>query len=225
MNEVNSCVCSNGADYQKLSECSAKMRHCISTLRFTPLPFNSVVITAASAQRYCLETRAMLDKITISKNPPFQTDNYPRANNARLGCVTDCITLVHEMYERGIPVWYVRPSSQVPITTNIMEQGHIIRPSRVGIQIQRWPNTPIFYQGPISREIHAGIENWKPGNLRLHLLGRGSVPDPRTLTSNHNRTQNQTVANSKRKRIEPCKSSRLCVNLSSRVVFQLDYRL
>lgn len=209
MNEVKSCACSNGADYQKLAECSAKMRHCISTLRFTPLPFNSVTLTVASAQRYCLETRAMLDKIAMSKNPPFQT-TYPPGDNTRLGCVTDRITLVHELYERGIPVWYVRPSSQVPLNTNIVQQAPVIRPSRVGIQTKRWPNAPIFYQGPISREMHAEIESWKPGNLQLQLLGRSSVvPDSGTLTltNDHNLTQNHATPNSTRKRVEPCKPS------------------
>lgn len=205
--EVEACVCSNALDYQKLHDCATKMRHCVSSLYYTPQPFTSAHLTTIAAQRYCLELRAILDKIAIhrksipSPDSPsvFSSDGPSPVDNTRLGCISDRVPVLCELHEKGIPVWYVRPSSEVSFSTNIVKQAPTIRPAHCGIETKRWPGAPIFYQGPLSRQIHAGIENWQPGNLQLNLLGRGSQSESSTEASQQKSTQ-------KSHRSQPCES-------------------
>ncbi|KAF9442851.1 hypothetical protein P691DRAFT_680688 [Macrolepiota fuliginosa MF-IS2] len=112
MKEVDACICSDGLDWQKLQKSAMKMHSCITGLHLTVQPYLDTVITVAAAQRYCLETRALLDKITNS----FFVDN------TILGCITDHIPTLYELYKKGVPVWFVRPPSQVPDDLNII--GH-----------------------------------------------------------------------------------------------------
>ncbi|KAJ3563556.1 hypothetical protein NP233_g8867 [Leucocoprinus birnbaumii] len=176
MEEVKLCVCNDGLVWSKLQACAGKMRQCTSTLLYTPQPYLVAMLTLAAAQRYCLETRAMLDRIAdIGKN--HASDDYPPANHSLLGCITNRVPVVYEMYEKGIPVWFVWPLSRVTSDTSIVAQGLVLLPAEFGVELKRWPGAPIFYQGRLARDIHNSIENWRPGNMDLRLLcGESIIP-------------------------------------------------
>lgn len=172
MNEVKACVCGDGQDHQKLNLAAAKMRAYTSALRFTPQPFESVLLTVAAAQRYCLETRAMLDK--IKKWDPMTTTSEQRpADSTIMGCVTDSAPVAYLLHEKGVPVWFVRSLSQLPDSINIIEERPTVRPAHVGIVEKYLVDGHNFYVGPISPVMLKAIENWKPGALDFRLVGKG----------------------------------------------------
>lgn len=92
-----------------------------------------------------------------------------------MGCVTDRIQIAYDMYEKGVPVWLVRPPSQIPDDINIIDPWFPTKPAQAGVVVQRWSGAPIFYQGPLSREIHLSIYKWKPGQANLTRIVDGDT--------------------------------------------------
>jgi hypothetical protein len=144
------------------------MRSLTSSLLFTPQDYCSVMLTVAAAQRSCLATRAILDK--IKKWDSMSLTSSPRVNDRILGCVTDRLTIVHEMFEKGVPVWYVRPITHLPRDINIVSPEPVVQPKDAGIITTPWNGAPVFYHGPLSRRIHDAISLWKPGTLDIRFL-------------------------------------------------------
>ncbi|KAF9443250.1 hypothetical protein P691DRAFT_788303 [Macrolepiota fuliginosa MF-IS2] len=155
----------------QLYEICNKLMEEVQSCRFLTTSFLTVMLTVAAAQQYCLETCALLDKLMKFDSVPIpQADNYLKANNEFMGCIADRLSLVYEFYKKGIPVWLVHPPAQVTMDTNIVKQLPVMKPAQAGICIKRWSGAPIFYQGPLSVEIHLSIYCWKPGQMDLTKL-------------------------------------------------------
>jgi hypothetical protein len=166
-----------------------------------------MIVTLASAQRYCLETRALLDKIIKWDAREYHSETYPPANSKLLGCITDRVPVLYDMYEKGVLVWFVRPPSRVSSSTNICEQGLILPPTHFGIKIKQLGGVLPFYQGRISQDMVLALENWRPGPLDLNLLGNrsNSEADP----SEEGISATRAGTSKKNKRTQPCK--RFCI--------------
>lgn len=184
--EVLACVCSNGKVQRKLALAASKMRAYTSALRHTPQPFRGVLQTVAAAQRYCLETRAILDKIT-KWDPMKPTSGERPTDTTILGSVTDSKSVAYLMQQKGVPVWFVRTLAQLPDDVNILEERPVLRPSHFGIELTPLYEGHNFYVGPISSVLFEAIENWKPGSLDFRLLGKGIPLEPAdpTLAAHH----------------------------------------
>ncbi|KAF9442095.1 hypothetical protein P691DRAFT_642692, partial [Macrolepiota fuliginosa MF-IS2] len=118
MKEVQDCATLNSHDWGKLCDSASKMRSCTAALKFTPQEFLQVMLTVSAAQRYCLTTRAIIDKIKKWDRMPMLDKAHP-VDNTILGCITDRIPIIYELFEKGVPVWYVRPASHLPKDINI----------------------------------------------------------------------------------------------------------
>lgn len=80
-------------------------------------------------QRLCLETRALLDKLTKWDRLVTSRDKgYLTAGEDIIGCVTGCISVALEMDEKGVPVWLfvVRPGSRT-IEKNIIPLSNLLK--------------------------------------------------------------------------------------------------
>src|SRR5262249_21369030 len=129
MEEVNACQTFNANDWRLLQECARKMRSLTSSLLFTPQDYCSVILTVAAAQRACLSTRAVLDKIKKWDSMSIASSGV---DHRILGCVTDRLAIVHEMFDKGVPVWYVRPIAYLPADMNIISPELVVQPQGAG---------------------------------------------------------------------------------------------
>ncbi|KAJ3566665.1 hypothetical protein NP233_g6856 [Leucocoprinus birnbaumii] len=169
MKEVEACRCESGADYNRLQKAAWMMRNCTSTLMYTPQAYQDVLFILTSAQRAILETRALLDKINKWDKLPASEQIRP-TDHSILGCVTDRIPLAYEMYAKGVPVWLVRPPSQISEDLTILAEAATTTPVKFGINTTILRNAPAFYRGPLARNIHESIQNWQPGSLKMNFL-------------------------------------------------------
>ncbi|KAJ3557757.1 hypothetical protein NP233_g11662 [Leucocoprinus birnbaumii] len=167
--EVDMCRCHEGAVYQKLQAAAANMRSCTSALLYTPQKFLNVMMTVTAAQRYCLTTKAIVDKIN-KWDALVTSGNIQPVDNTIMGCVTGHLTSAIEFYEKGVPVWLVRPVGDLPEDIVILEQQYPVMPREAGVVLKPWKGAPVLYRGPHSREIHATIESWKPTTLDIRLI-------------------------------------------------------
>ncbi|KAF5362322.1 hypothetical protein D9756_002850 [Leucocoprinus leucothites] len=150
MKEVDACKCESGSDYNKLQRAAWLMRSCTATLLYTPQSFLDVMLILTAAQRGCLETRALLDKINIWDKmaaPP----TIPPTNTSILA-----------VSRTGYP----SPTRYTTIKSHISTTS----PKEFGICTKIWPGAPAFYQGPLARDIHESIQKWKPGSMNMLLL-------------------------------------------------------
>ncbi|KAJ3567634.1 hypothetical protein NP233_g6237 [Leucocoprinus birnbaumii] len=177
MKEVDCCRCYDGAIFQKLHAAANGMRFCTSTLLYTPQSFVNTLLTVTSAQRFCLTTRALLDKITKWDNVRLSDDIHV-VDNSIMGCVTDRPSLVEEMYAKGVPVWYICSVDYLPEDIAILGQQIPIKPHEMGVVMKQWKGAPPFYHGPHARDIHSSIENWRPGNLDIRLVETSTEDTP-----------------------------------------------
>ncbi|KAJ3564612.1 hypothetical protein NP233_g8187 [Leucocoprinus birnbaumii] len=171
MKEVDCCRCHDGAIFQKLHAAANAMRFCTSTLLYTPQSFVNTMLTVTAAQRFCLTTRALLDKIMRWDNLRL-SDDIRAVDNSIMGCITDRPSFVEEMYAKGVPVWYICSVDYLPEDIVILGQQYPVKPSEMGIVIKPWKGAPAFYRGPHARDIHSPIENWRPGNLDIRLVDK-----------------------------------------------------
>lgn len=121
MKEVNICVLWDGIVWQQLNDSASKIWSCTTSLQFIPQEFLSVMLTVTAAQCYCFITCALLDKINKWDWIPLSNNPHP-VNNTIMDCVTDCIPEVYHLFNKGVPVWYVCPVTQLPKDLNIVEQ-------------------------------------------------------------------------------------------------------
>lgn len=170
MEEVDSCECNNGLDYQRLQMAAAQMRGCVAALRFGTSSYLTMKLNVTWAQRCFLEVRALLDKITKWDRITPKGEGYPEADNNLMGCVTDRVQFAHEMYEKGVPVWLVRRPSQVSDEANIIGPWCPTEPAQAGVVIKRMIGAPVFYSGPLSSNMYLGIYKWKPGQADMMLI-------------------------------------------------------
>jgi hypothetical protein len=183
MEEVNTYSPSHANDWLLLQENARNMRSLTSSLLFTPQEYFSIVLTVAAAQRACLSTRAILDK--IKKWDPMSLATSSPVDNRIIGCVTDRLSVVYDMFERGVPVWYVRPINYLPHDINIISPEPVVQPKNAGIIITPWKKAPIFYRGALSPKIHTAINRWKPGTLDIRFLpgvSENNVSEPELNT-------------------------------------------
>lgn len=159
---------SSRRDHIKLQEAATAMRHHFVALEQMLQPFVYTVVTLTSFQRSYLETRALLDKIQ-KFNKRYSLCDTPSCwpvDNSLMGIVTDRISLVHELYLKGVPVWFVRSAASVSSATNIVKPMALTRPGASnGVVLEFWPNLPIPYQGPRTPMMYATIMKWQPGVL------------------------------------------------------------
>ncbi len=162
-------------DQRKLHAAAATMRHCTATLRWTPQTYLNVVQTVTATQRYYLETQAMLDKIRIREE---YRGERPATVFPFIGTVTNRESVVSELFDKGIPVWYVRAGAFIPRHINIIQQMPLADPHpSLGVVVDRWPNAPVFYTGPLSPGIYFATGKWRPGTIDLSRVGQELPPE------------------------------------------------
>lgn len=176
LEEVANTRCPDGEEFNKLHKLASCMKATTSSLLNTPLCFLDVMITLSAAQRFCLETRALLDKINKWDKMAAVTKPRP-VDNTILGCITDRAPLVHLLYDLGVPVWFVRPLSHVSSTLSIRKQCTCTTPEQFGVNMTPWPGALCFYSGPLDREIHKTIQKWKPGAVKHQYLEQVSTAE------------------------------------------------
>lgn len=136
--------------HRKMHEAAHAMRHASATLRFQPQTFANTVLTVVAFQRYYLETPAIIDKFSKYDLRIFMGKKH-EVDLSIMGAITDRVTLVWELFEKGVPVWYVRTAMAIPKTINIVQQAPLSHPHpSCGVVLERWPGAPVFYNGPRS---------------------------------------------------------------------------
>ncbi|KAJ3564158.1 hypothetical protein NP233_g8475 [Leucocoprinus birnbaumii] len=180
LDEVMECRCPDGGTQTKLYRLANHMKHTTTSILNTPQSYLDAMYTFTAAQRYCLEVRALLDKIThwdvmgpVKKPRPV--------NNSILGCVTDRAPVVNGLYEMGVPVWYVRPLTHLTPSMTILKQRACTPPADFGIDLTPWPGCPSFYTGPLDRGIYKLLQNWQPGAVKKFPLEAISTADSETV--------------------------------------------
>lgn len=154
-------------DFRQLHEAAAAMRMSISTLRHVIQTFHNVLFSVTAAQRFYLETRAILDKMR-KFDPRISTGTKHDVDLSIIGTVTDRPSLVYELFYKGVPVWFVRRAGMIPRTINIIDQVTVTNPHpSLGVILQRWPGAPVFYSGPRSPGMYFATNQWRPGSIDL----------------------------------------------------------
>lgn len=205
-----------GVEHHKLCSTAEQMRYCVSSLRFTITTFTNILVTVAATQRYCLETRAWLDKFTKwDRLPTSQKDGSPLpVDHGIIGCVTDRLPLVAEMLGKGVPVWLVRSASMVPPEINVVQQILVTEPKRAGVVTEKLFENTYYYQGPLSTEIYLSVSRWKPGLLDMTKIEAGDPPPamytPAASASAQASAQRPAVGGNDNRRMQPCKCLLSC---------------
>lgn len=158
-------------DHRKLHEAATAMRMCTSTLRHQPATFHNVLFTVTAAQRYYLETRAILDKIR-KFDPRILTSKTHDVDLSIMGTVTDRPSIVYQFFQKGIPVWFVRKAITIPKNINIIQQVPVTEPHpSLGVVLARWPRAPVFYFGPRCPGMYYATNKWFPGSIDFSNVG------------------------------------------------------
>ncbi|KAJ3567227.1 hypothetical protein NP233_g6498 [Leucocoprinus birnbaumii] len=166
-------------DSVKLQETATAMRHHFSTLEYLNQSYESTVATVTLFQRSFLETRALLDKIQTFNKRCFGCDEpkpWP-VDNSLMGIVTDRVSLVQELYFKGVPVWFVRSANLISPTINIGSSFSLTPPILSnGVVVKPWPDAPVFYRGACAPAMYTATLKWRPGVVDLTCVELNTHP-------------------------------------------------
>lgn len=111
---------SEGHIFRDLLHAVRGMRMLSSLLTFAPQTWLMTLLTVTKFQRYCLETLAIVEYTSIWQEIRLITFDEPRqVDRSLVGAVTADVTVAHDLYTIGVPVWLVRPPSRVSSDTRV----------------------------------------------------------------------------------------------------------
>ncbi|KAH6904760.1 hypothetical protein BKA70DRAFT_1431658 [Coprinopsis sp. MPI-PUGE-AT-0042] len=121
-----------------LAAISSHMVQLSNRLRSVPMIFKHIVFYVAEFQAACLDIHGWLDW-TLATEYSYERQRCPalpvaEVNSNRMGAFTESIEAAQQLYERGIPVWLLRPSHA------IITDGPL--PFRTSIHSMAQPNPP-----------------------------------------------------------------------------------
>lgn len=122
--------------------------------------FTEMRIGVTEFQRYYLELYGCLDYLEIYK--PRMDGSKPPAESVMncIGAVTNIPRIVQDFYAAGLPVWFLRPSTNwdSDIKCNILETVTPLDPADVLCVSEHYPPYPaIFYGHPTDLTRHAAF--------------------------------------------------------------------
>lgn len=178
INLIGECKSGTKADRRRLYAAAIAVRHCTTTLRWTPQTYPNVLQTVTTTQQHYLETQAMLEKLRLEEEPPILTGSMtPAADMSFMGTITDLESVASELFDKGVSVWFVQGGAAIPQHINIMRQMPLVYPHPLlGVVMDRWPGTPVFYSGPLSPAIYFATGKWRPGTIDLSRVGPEGLP-------------------------------------------------
>lgn len=178
--------CSSGTkDHQRrLRAAVTAVRHCTATLRWTPQTYANVLYTLTATQRHYLESQAMLKRIQVHEEratrPTDVSPAPPPVDLSFMGTITDLESVASDLFDIGVPVWFVRGGAFIPQHINIVRQEPLVSPHPVlGVVMDRWPGASVFYSGPLSPAIYFATGKWRPGTIDLSRVGPEALPPVR----------------------------------------------
>ena len=111
--------------------------------------FPEMTLAVTEFQRYYLETLGCLDYLKIHK--PCMEGTRPPAESVEncIGAFTHNLHTVQQFYNAGLPVRFLRPSSDWddPIICNILEIVTPLDPTNVLCVMEHFPSFPAIYYG------------------------------------------------------------------------------
>ena len=111
--------------------------------------FTEMMLAVTEFQKYYLETLSCLDYLKIHK--PRMEGTRPLAESVDncIGAFTHNPHTVQQFYNAGLPVWFLRPSSDWdnPITCNILDIFTPLDPTDVLCVMEHFPYFPAIYYG------------------------------------------------------------------------------
>jgi hypothetical protein len=144
----------NGSTNHELKILASQLRMAYQRIAFVPAQYREMVLAVSLFQRLWLEIEAWLQWTrhyyprTIDSNPPAFGDER------LIGAWSYNLHEVQELYNAGIPVWWVRREDTVTDQTNIIMESWISNPPDC-IVLEEAKDTygnpqpyPIFYRGP-----------------------------------------------------------------------------
>ncbi|KAJ3497922.1 hypothetical protein NMY22_g19652 [Coprinellus aureogranulatus] len=93
------------------------MSRCLSKLINTGMTFKELVFSVAEFQRSCLDVHAYLDFHMVYLKRSMDTV-WP-VNPNLMGAFTQDFNTAYDLHQRGIPVWYLRPSFRILPDMNV----------------------------------------------------------------------------------------------------------
>lgn len=194
--------------HRKMHEAAHAMRHASATLQFQPQTFANTVLTVVAFQCYYLETRAIIDKFSKYDLRIFMGKKHD-VDLSIMGAITDRVTLVWELFEKGVPVWYVRTAMAIPKTINIVQQAPLSHPHpSCGVVLERWPGAPVFYNGPRSPGMYFATGRWRPSSIDFSNVGPEGwqqSPSQGAKMGSSSQGSSSPLASVSRKDAKPCK--------------------
>ena len=153
----------------------------VGSLRGAAFRKRDIMFYIAAAQRYYLETMALYEYLTkwvyllaTAESGSRKKNNSPPEVQKTLmgGFTTDPITL-DKLYQLGIRVFYIQPSSQVPRSTTIRK---VVDPlSFDGVSDEHDEPYPSVYQGLASAATCIAVQDIVLGGITYGLHTQGSL--------------------------------------------------
>jgi hypothetical protein len=187
----------------RLNICANAMRNTVSRLKYASLTFRDLVQNVAAFQRQYLETRAWLDTLQKwgTRLGHAVGDGIPEVDTTIMGCGTYDPSVVQSFFMAGIPVWYIRPPSEVPLNINI---NMVVCPdsARHLICMEDWPDQPFptLYSSRPSAALLAATTALPPGGFVWRGIEVDSVVPTSTLGPEVGPIRNPPTSN----RADPC---------------------
>ncbi|KAF7977927.1 hypothetical protein HWV62_1989 [Athelia sp. TMB] len=161
-------------DLAALSALISGMRHGVTRMRYSPYTFRELVLDVAQTQRLYLEALAMCD---------FLEDRWDRKLNSVgpiktaphrefMGAWTSDPSVVQQLYQAGIPVYFVRPMGIINRSSRIIRVQSLCRRDEK-VETADWSPTalPERYSGLPGDDMHrASSELNRYGDLDKYFL-------------------------------------------------------
>lgn len=108
-----------GHIFRDLQHAVRGMRMLSALLTFAPQTWLMTLLTVTKFQRYSLETLAIVEYYSVWEKLRLVTFEPLQVDRSLIGAVTADVAIAQDLYTIGVPVWLVRPPSQVSSNTRV----------------------------------------------------------------------------------------------------------
>ncbi len=154
-------------EYRELQYARRGMHTAAVILSFAPQTYLMTLQTVTYFQRYFLEALACYEYFTIWKARWSDTgDGVYEVDRSVMGLVTPSLDVAQNYFQIGVPVWLVRPPSEIPSGMKVGCQTWAIGPD-IRVVKEIYPGTAPIFSGPPSAERNRACQALRHVHLDL----------------------------------------------------------
>ena len=151
-------------EYREMQYARRGMHTAAVILSFAPQSYLMTLQTVTSFQRYFLEALACYDYFATWKARWSEPDRVYEVDPSIMGLVTPSLDVAQNHFRIGVPVWLVRPPSDIPSRMKVGCQMWAVGPD-VHVVKDIYPGTAPIFTGPPSAERNRACQALRHVNL------------------------------------------------------------